>query len=262
MNDFQKDTFEYRRSISDNIDELVAYGKAFSKKAPLNQLSLFGTDDIEIKRPDITVNRLSQYELIDQSNKEVDIIGLPITYNEFDDYILIEKTLCNSSLQEAFFCTENGKEMTMLVKVVKIEIRKSKSNNKYAKISVERNGVEIKLYLFGNDWQSVLRGIIVNQIHIARIIYNNDLYSIKKIQLCENIPVDKYIKSISLSMRKDAVSRVNAYVFNSMVLKAKIPIDYIIDSKVYKSILLSSISSKNCLELIDMGCEIKINKIL
>ena len=262
MNDYQRGVFENRKSISDNIETLIFYGKAFQKKSPVNQLSLFGTSDIEIKRPDISSARLSDYELLNQSDKEIESIGLPITYDEFGRYILIEKTLCDTSLNEASLCEEAGKEMTILAKVVKIEVKVSKNDNNYVRLIVERNGVSLTVFVFGKDWQSTLIGIVVNQIHIVRVIHNNNLFSIKKIQFCENIPIEKYIKSISLSLDKNNVSNVSAYIFKNLILRAKIPINYIIDGKVFESIAIGSINSKNCLELIDMGCEIKINKIL
>lgn len=261
MNNHQIDIFEYRQSIIDNAGKLIDYGKKAKKSASTGQLSLFGTDTVEVEKVDIFKSKLSQYELLEIAKKEIDAIGLPITYDEFDEYFLIEKTLCDSTVNDAFFCQDNGKVMTLLANVVKTEVRTSKAGNKYAKIFIDRNGVEIKLYLFGTDWQRTYQSILVNQIHIIRINYNNELYSIKKIDNCNLIDVNQYIDSIDISIPTNRVSQVSAYLVKDCVLKGKTKINFIVKDRKYESIWIGYLNSQNCIDLIDLGCKININRI-
>ena len=261
MNEYQKGVFEYRKSILGNAEDIIAYSKAFHKKSPVNQLSLFAPDVIEVKRPDILKDKLSQYELLELADKEVSAIGLPILYDAFDDYILLDKTLCSHSLLDASFCTTDNAELTFLARLQGSEIRKSKWGNEYGLIILERDGVTIKSYLRGGDWKNQYRRLIKGGLYIVKCLYNNEFYSVNRMSDCGVMDTNDYIDSINLTIPKKSVSAVTAYLFNKAVLRGNTAINYIVDGKVFESIYMGLFSSEICLDLMDIGCEISINRV-
>lgn len=264
MNKDQQDIFEFRQSIIDNADKLIQHGNKFKKTQQSGQLSLFGTTDIEITRFDLIKRELTDAELLKLADDETKAIGLPLTYDVFNEFFMIEKTLCNSTAEEVFFSTDKNREDIFLAKVQSIESRNSKSGNKYCKVFLIRNNIEIKTYLFGDDFAKQLPNIKTGSIHIVKTIRNGDMLSIKKIQTCDSIDASKYIKQVIVDISDCNLSSITS-VRNHLYLVEKessgMIVRYRNKGTLYDLKIDCKLSNEDCIKLIDYGCKIFIEKL-
>ena len=266
MNDFQRETLEYRKSIVDNSDKLIAHGHRFQKNRSVGQLSLFGTTDIEITRPDLTCEKLSDYQLEEMASKEQDAIGIPLLYDRYNRHILVEKTLCNATIEDVFYCTEERKQMVFMASLGDYNHRTSRSGNSYAKVFMVRNGYELKMYLSGELYRSTIGKLIKSEIYLIKCTYSNGALSIDKIQSANTIDVSKYIRRVVVDVsdcKGSELTNVRNYIFLNCKNNGEVSFTYSYKGRLYTELEHKiSLTAEDCLRLIDWNAKVIINKEL
>lgn len=263
MKDEIKDIFINRNTISKNVDKLVKYGVKHQKSSSSGQMSLFDSESVEIDKVSLEQYELSQAELINMSEKEAELIGFPLTYDEFSEFILIDKTLCNSTLKEVVSLVNSTDYKVILAKVTKLELKTSKAGNKYYKVHLNRDGIDTFVYLFGRDIPSNLKDIHPGEIHLLRLMMAGDTISLKKIQSCKSIDVNTYIDNINICLRDDLrdIDKIRNYVYFKMKYDNGVNLKYIFkDELLITNETKVIITAENCNHLIDLGCKIIVNR--
>lgn len=260
MNDKQKDLFKYRKSIADNVDKIISYGKSISKSKMTGQLSLFGSETIEIEKVDIIQKDISDREAKEIAEKESDVMGVFLTYNPYSDHILTEKTICDTTLKEAFFCEENGKKMTFLASVSGFEYMVSQYGNQYLKVFLSRDGIVMKTYLTGEYFKKNKHKVIRDEIFVVRCIYNDGFYSLVKLEECSKLDVSEYVESISIIPNLSKIKAIRNYIWMKMRNKSNISLEYIIEDNKFPVDYPIGVTTENCSDLMNNGCQIFINK--
>lgn len=268
MKDEVIEIFEGRASIVDNLDMLYKYGTKYQKAKDSPQMSLFDSEDIEVERVSLSRRKLSEGELIGISEKETEVLGVGLLYSPYDEYMLLEKTLCNSTLEDIINSTDESGEKIIMCTITKFEEKISKAGNKYYKIYVGRSGKTADFYLFSNDIKSNLSLIRPMQIHMIKILgMGNGSFSVKKIQSCAEIDQQKYIERvvIELPQNEDLIFKIRNYIYFRMKNKSatKYNTTFMYSGEPINNMSIElSINNDDCYELQELGCKIIIKKII
>ena len=126
MNQEIKDKLLWRATIIENSESLIRSCSRNDKA----QLSLFE----ETKHETITLE-IPEINPEDWVRKESDVLGVSLTYNIQDRYILHSKRFCNSTLRSINELTESGDKLIFIARIDEIEYRKSLAGNNYARIN-------------------------------------------------------------------------------------------------------------------------------
>lgn len=263
MNNEIKSKFEYRQALADNVDALIKYGNNFQKDKKIEQLSLFDSEMIEIKKVDINVKELSDDGLISVAEKELEATGYSFTYDKFSEYTLIEKTLCTSDMRTIVLTPNIDGYWTIIATVDDVIKKTSKAGNTYYTVKLSRHGMKQEVFLFGQEISQNLSSIKKGAIHIVRINIAGSTYAIKKIQPCDSINVQSYVKNVIIELNDNSniISLRNIIHFrmkddsgvNLIVKYNENPIDSF-DMKC-------KITDEICNDIIDCNCKILIERI-
>ena len=266
MNELKKNILENRVVIADNLDAIIKYGQKSQKSKSVGQLSLFDSldDEVQIEPIRLKERQLSDYELGEAAKKERELIGVPLTYDPFTEYFLIERTLCTSTLKEIIFAEDNTNTETFLCEITKTEKRTSKAGNGYYKVYMTRDGDETYAYLFGDNIANNLRKINPGKIHIVRTISSGNMLTVKKIEQCDNVNISNYVAKVLVELPDKMVNldKIRNYIYFSMKKDEGVNLYFkyggeVLDNPVFKV----SVSNENCEELMELGCKIFAKKI-
>jgi len=221
MDSRTEEVIEYRERIVQNVETLMKYAKQFQKDKEQGQMSLFSTETVEIDKPKLIKPQIDPLVQKNVLLQEVDKIGLSLLYDEFNKFTIIESALCTYKLHEIENHSEDITNGIMLVHINGIEPRFTKYGKKYAKLFVDRNGVRVKMYLFSDNYDEVIRDIYKGRIYLVKFNYESDngTFVIKKISEASRIHYDKYIKKIIINMDKEKyqnmeyLKRIRNYLF-------------------------------------------------
>ncbi len=257
-----KEVFESRQAITNNIDELLKYSRAFhkDKEKSCAQLSLFGEETIDIVKPELKKRALSDQDIYGLSMKEKEVLGMSITYDPFQEFILIENCLCTSTVFEMSMLTEDKANCVFIALLKEARVMMSKKGNRYYKLLWERDGVEFNAYL---DWRSsdkIISECVTGKIHIIRAGYLGGRYVTSKVTVIDRIDPSKYIKSINIILnRPEAVVGVRMQLFiNSDNKGVPVTVEYEGAKFPFKDNVSLNADAVN--KIISNGCKVQLNR--
>ena len=263
MDSVKKDIFEFRKSIADNAEALVKYGQKSQKSMSINQMSLFDSEELEIEPIVFDKKDLSEFGLVEMAEKEKELLGIALTHDPYSEFILLEKTLCTSTLKDVVFAEDNTNTEIILCKISKVEKKTSKAGNAYYLLTLSRDGLETKAFLFGDDIKSNFSKITPNKIHIIKTMASGSMITIKKIDVCDAIDVSKYVGKILIELPSSLAlfERIRNYIHFNMKKDNGLNLYFryegeVLDNPVFKV----KVNNEDCNELVNLGCKIFIKR--
>lgn len=212
MNQQIRDSLLERETILENIESIM---KSCSNKNT-SQLSLFEdvkTETISLKIPE----NVNYDELI---QKEVDVLGISLTYNLQDRYILHSRRFCNHTLKTIEELTSNENRIVFIAKIDDIEYKKSLLGNNYARITWKDYDSEATMFLFGDNYQKLISRAFKGRYYLCECNYNNEKNSLSIVNFrpIEDINIEEYISTIIIEPKdKYHIFSLREYVFSNMI---------------------------------------------
>lgn len=215
MNQYSKikETIDYRALILENTETLI---KSCSKKN-IGQLSLFGEEQtketIALKQPD---NVDTEYYF----EKESEVLGICLTYNMQDKYILHSKRFCNSSVRLINELTETKNNLVFIAKISDIEYKTSMMGNNYARIKFRDYDSELQAFLFGESYKNLISTAYKGRYYICECFYNNEKQSVSIVNFkpIEEVDILSFINTIILEVSdKYKIFELRDFIWNNMI---------------------------------------------
>ncbi len=220
-----KPIYGFRKSIVNSCDEIIKDAKMKQKNSSIGQLNLF----LEIEDGlTIIPQDLNAFEVTEMIERETESIGLSILYDEFSDYFLYEKVLCNISLSDLRSFNEDKSDMIFIGKLIEIRNMTSKKGNKYAKLKFSKQGNDNIFYLFGRNYEQFYDQLIKNKIYIIECFYSskNSSYSIVNITCPDSFIMSEYISDIAIVIKdKESIPVIRRFLFEKMRIPNHLPIN-------------------------------------
>lgn len=213
MNQQIKDTLLWRATIVENSESLIKSCSHNNK----DQLSLFA----DIKNETIVLNVPDNIDNEQLIQKEVDVLGVALTYNIQDRYILHSKRYCNNTIRSINELTESQGKLIFIAKINDIEYKTSLAGNNYARVSWRDYDSEATMFLFGDQYQKLISKAFKGRYYLCECSYNKDKESLSVVNFkaIEEIEIAENISTIILSVKDDIESIVSlrGYIFNKMI---------------------------------------------
>ncbi len=132
-------------------DLLMRYGQQFQQTQNEAQFSLFGMDDIELKKP--TIPEAEEWTALERLNKERSLVGIYLSAHPLDEYYVILQNVCNLKLAQMDDLTPFAGQSVRLGGIV-TEIRSgtSKNGKPYGVATIEDFSGTGEIMLYGDNW--------------------------------------------------------------------------------------------------------------
>lgn len=165
--------FRWRKSLVNNFDKITGAIKS-AAKADLSsegQLDIFsmGMED-DIERPKIEMYD-GPINLMEGLHLEVELLGLPVTYNPLDDLWMYEELYCTHKVVDLFEMNKNRTKIIVMDRITDIKTQPSKRGNLYSKIFLSNLGLNNYCFLFGDDLKNYISRIFIDQIYLIELEY-------------------------------------------------------------------------------------------
>ena len=212
MNQTIKDKLLWRATIVENSESLI---KSCSRNDK-NQLSLF--ESVKNETVSLNVPEDINYEALIE--KEVDILGVALTYNIQDRYVLYYKKFCNNTLRSINELTETSNGLIFIAKISDIEYRVSGAGNNYAKIWWKDDDSTTRMYLFGDAYQKLISKAFKGRYYLCEASYNKDKESLNivRFRAIEDLDLADYITTILIYVEDpESIVELRNYVFSKMI---------------------------------------------
>ena len=132
-------------------DLLMRYGQQFQQTQDEAQFSLFGMDDIELKKP--AIPEAEEWTALERLNKERSLVGIYLSAHPLDEYYVILQNVCNLKLAQMDDLTPFAGQNVRLGGIV-TEIRSgtSKNGKPYGVATIEDFSGTGEIVLYGDNW--------------------------------------------------------------------------------------------------------------
>ncbi len=210
------------------IEECIRYGGKFQNGGEENQTSIFGTEAIEIKKPEPPI--IEEWGRLERLKREKEIIGIYFSEHPLDDYKLEIKTYCNATVEELTDLTKlKGKDLFFAGIISSFSHRISKSGNAFGTFVLEgyRDFLEIRLFqkeyiAFKNYFIQDLQVLIHGRVQQRKFSDSeNDLeLKIVNIELLSEAK-NKMIKSLTITIPVEEISDRFMNAFQKIIEKHK-----------------------------------------
>ncbi len=133
------------------IEECIRYGNNFQKGDAGIQASIFDTEEIELKKPEIP--QVEEWNKFDRLNHEKELIGIYLSEHPLDAYSLEIETHCNTELTDLANLKDlSGKLLTFVGIVESFYEGKTKKGKDYGSLVIADRRTQHKIMLFGKDY--------------------------------------------------------------------------------------------------------------
>jgi len=133
------------------IEESIKYGSKLKNGGEESQASIFGSDSIEIKKPEVP--KVDEWNKLHRLNFEKEVIGIYLSEHPLDEYKLEIDTYCNTEISDlSDLPSLKGKEISTAGIVKEAYHGTTKTGKAYGSIIIEGYKSSHKLFLFGNDY--------------------------------------------------------------------------------------------------------------
>lgn len=212
MNQEIRDKLLWRATICENAGKIVNSSNKMDKR----QLSLF--DEVKSETVSLSIPEDIDYE--DWIQKEINALGISLTYNIQDKYILHSTRFCNTTLRDIETLKVDSKDLLFIAKLKDVEYRTSQSGNSYAKLIWSDSDILMRMYLFGDNYKKLIPNCIKGKYYLAQCSFNssNGNSSLDKLKCLDDISITEYINTIILTVEiPEHITELRHYVWNNMI---------------------------------------------
>lgn len=200
MNEQIKRQYEERAIILENLDAVLSN----TRKSNKSQLSLFAdqiNESISLKMPEVLdFNKIAE--------DEEAVLGICLSYNKYDKYILHKLTFCNSTVRSVNQTTEDNQNLIFIGTIKTINYLKSKFGNNYAKVTIRDYDSTLDAYIFGDVYKNNISSMYVGREYLFKVSYSQERQSVTILKIAEinTLDLNEYIDSIILTIKEDLKS--------------------------------------------------------
>ena len=147
------------------LDTLIRFGQMFQNEKMQAQMSLFGSETIEIANPPVPESE--PWSNIERLNRERDLVGIYLSAHPLDEYSMILNHMCNTACSELDDKEELSKResVTFGGVVTGVKSRFAKNGNPFGIVTIEDFNGSGELALFGEEWGK-WRGMLVESSNV------------------------------------------------------------------------------------------------
>ncbi len=193
-------------------DLLMRYGQQFQQTQNEAQFSLFGMDDIELKKP--AIPEAEEWTALERLNKERSLVGIYLSAHPLDEYYVILQNVCNLKLAQMDDLTPFAGQSVRLGGIV-TEIRSgtSKNGKPYGVATIEDFSGTGEIILYGDNWVKwgnylcVDRSVLISGT-VEKHLFRDGEYELRigHIDWLADAS-DKVIEQITVTVNIDALSK-------------------------------------------------------
>ena len=133
------------------LDQLMRYGTQFQQTQMEAQFSLFGVDDIELKKPDIP--EAEEWSVLERLNKERSLVGIYLSAHPLDEYYVILEYVCNLKMdQMENLAAFAGQTVRLGGIVTEVRSGTTKTGKPFGVATIEDFSGTGEIALFGDNW--------------------------------------------------------------------------------------------------------------
>ena len=193
------------------LDQLMRYGSQFQQTQMEAEFSLFGVDDIELKKPDIP--EAEEWSVLERLNKERSLVGIYLSAHPLDEYYVILENVCNLKMNQM----ENlkafaGQSVRMGGIVTEVRSGTTKNGKPFGVATIEDFSGTGEIALFGDNWVnwggylSIDRSIIISGI-VEKHRFKEGEFELRigKIDWLADVS-DSVIERITISVNTNALN--------------------------------------------------------
>ena len=147
------------------LDTLIRFGQMFQNEKMQAQMSLFGSETIEIANPPVPESE--PWSNIERLNRERDLVGIYLSAHPLDEYSMILNHMCNTACSELDDKEALAKResVTFGGVVTSVKSRFAKTGNPFGIVTIEDFNGSGELALFGEEWGK-WRGMLVESSNV------------------------------------------------------------------------------------------------
>ena len=193
------------------LDTLMRFGQHFQAEKMQAQMSLFGSDMVEIATPPIPEG--DPWSNIERLNRERDLVGIYLSAHPLDEYSMILKHMCNTTCPELGDKEELAKKdiITFGGVVTSVKAKFSRNGSPCGFVTIEDFTGSGELALFGEEWGK-WRGALQESCTVyitaksQRRYRDSNFYELRiaDIQYMQTVK-DKNIDKITILINSDAI---------------------------------------------------------
>ncbi len=133
------------------IEESLKYAGKLKNGSDDTQVSIFSSESIEIKKPDVP--QVDEWNKLHRLNFEKEVIGIYLSEHPLDEYKLEIETYCNAEVSDLSDLEKfKGQKVNVAGIVKEVFHGTTKTGKAYGSLTIEGYKASHRLYLFGNDY--------------------------------------------------------------------------------------------------------------
>ena len=133
------------------LDLLIRYGTQFQQTQMEAQFSLFGMDDIDLKKP--AIPEAEEWTALERLNKERSLVGIYLSAHPLDEYYVVLQNVCNLKMAELEYLTAFAGQSVRLGGIVTaVRSGTTKNGKPYGVATIEDFSGTGEIALYGENW--------------------------------------------------------------------------------------------------------------
>ena len=162
--------FQARLKIVHNAAKLVKYGGDEQKSAGIGQMSLF--QDAEMSSKPEMDDFDDEVDLLQMSLKEAELIGVQLTYDIMQKYLIHYKTYVTHSIQEINELVQNAGNIVTIGMVTSLVFNTGASGKPYIKMIISDKGYDMTIYINGKNYDKFKTLFKNHKVYMFSLIKN------------------------------------------------------------------------------------------
>ena len=135
------------------IETSIKYGNALANSRNSNQKSIFGGEDGEMSIPEPKIPACEEWGMIEQLNREKELVGIFISGHPLDDYKFEVKNFCGSSISTLNDMENNiGRDISVACIVSDVQHRIAKNGNPFGVFEIEDYSDSFSQFIFKEEY--------------------------------------------------------------------------------------------------------------
>jgi DNA polymerase-3 subunit alpha len=209
------DKLASRATVLNNIDGLVSYGLNFNKNK--QQMSLF--EDVVESKMSLNIPENIEYEKLLEQEK--DVLGVYLTHNPFDDFILVRKKFCNNTIEGLLDVQDDCKSgIVLIARINEVKKKHSKAGNQYSKLMIGDSSSNFMVYLWGDKYNKLSPHIFNNNIYLIELGFRKDgnTFFVVNMKNLNSFDISRFVKKIIMHISDvEDIPKTREYIISNMI---------------------------------------------
>jgi len=254
MNNQIETTLYERAKLLHNLDKILDAARKKTKYTGM--VSLFTEDETYT---DVILEEPEDFNPLEMVRLEQEVLGSSLLYSEYEPFEAIRCRYCTSTLNEIFGEVFEGNR-TFLAKLVEIDQYTSTYGNPLAKLKFSCDGVESRMYLFGDLYKRNIFKCFTNRIYLVTVSFNKERNSMNLVNFMEaNDITDIKATTLWVSAKLNKLEMLKKYLYCYMMGdKYDVNIHVQDGNHTFINVMKCNIDNENLVEMRKHGLIVKL----